>query len=72
MKVTIKDYPETFTFETKAKLPLFNKKHCRKRDGVLHRALALLNINSPLHAYGDYTVESVQKTKDGEVWELGS
>ena len=77
MKIKVDTYPETFTFETRAKFPKFvnsgkNFAYCKNRNAVLLRALKRLNIDSPCHAYEDYVVESVRKTKDGEVWQLGS
>lgn len=71
MKIKIESYPCTFEFKTPARFRKFNS-HCDARDAILHKAMKALKIVSPCHDYEDYTVEMVEKTKDGEIWHLAS
>ncbi len=48
----------------------YKAEEIRKR--LLFRYLNKLKIYSPCHAYGDYVVERVTETPDGEIWQLGS
>lgn len=73
-KITIEHYPATFSFNTRAKLPKFNRNSysCKVRQKLLLKNLKKFNIDSPCHAYEDYVVELVHKTSNGEIWRLGS
>lgn len=75
-RIQIKEYPDTFEFNIRTKLPKFKNgkgfKYCDIRNELLYKYLKKLNINSPYHHYGDYVVEVVTKTSDGEIWQLGS
>lgn len=42
------------------------------RNDLLHKHMRRLKVYSPCHAYGDYVVEVVTETSDGEIWHLGS
>lgn len=73
-KIQINSYPDTFSFILKEELPAFNRDlgPCETRDRILHEQMRTLKVNSPYHAYEDYTVEVVTKTAEGEIWRLGS
>jgi hypothetical protein len=52
-----------------------NRKNCKAeeiRNEILFRYLKKLKIRSFGHGYGDYVVEKVTVTNDGEIWQLGS
>ena len=75
--ITIKDYPQTFSFTTITKLAPFNNddpddESCEVRQKLLLRNLKKYNIDSPCHEYTDYIVERVYPTDNGEIWFLGS
>lgn len=76
-KITIKYYPQTFSFNTITKLPPFNNDDpdyeiCEVRQRLLLKNLKKYKIDSPCHLYTDYIVEIVYPTDDGEIWFLGS
>ena len=71
IKVKVLQYPQTFEFETGVEFPPFEY-GCKKRCQVLLKELKRQKIHSPMHAYEDYVVEIVKKSKFGENWELGS
>jgi hypothetical protein len=58
---------ENFVWEDRKN---YKAEQVRKR--LLLRYLNKLKIHSPCHAYGDYVVERVTETPDGEIWQLGS
>lgn len=75
--IKIEHYPATFEFRIRTNLPKFcngenNFKYCEVRNKLLYKYLRKLKIYSPCHHYGDYVVERVRKTEDGEIWTLGS
>ena len=75
--ITIKDYPQTFSFTTITKLKPFNNddpdiESCEVRQRLLLKNLKKYKIDSPCHLYTDYVVESVYPTDNGEIWFLGS
>lgn len=71
MRIQINNYPSTFSFHTRKKLPEFEY-GCQTRVTILHKKMNKLKPDSPYHSYEDFTVEVVYKTPDGEIWQLGS
>jgi hypothetical protein len=71
MKVVIKFYPATFSFNVDEELPPFNP-GCEIRQEILLHELYEQEIDSYSHAYEDYYISRVIKTKTGEEWVLGS
>jgi len=71
MKVSIKHYPASFSFEVDDELPKFNG-YCETRQYILLDELYNQEIPSPCHMYEDYYICAVRKTKKGEEWILGS
>lgn len=73
MKITIKDYPCTFSFEIDRGLPKFklDQDECLRTE-IVREEMRKQKIDSPCHSYDDYIVEMVKETKDGEIWYLGS
>ena len=69
--IEVVGYPATFHLNTFEKLPKFSGR-CKVRDRLLLEALIKLEIDSPCHAYEDYTVERVDKKGRIEFWHLGS
>lgn len=72
-KLTIKinTYPANITFSTTVVLPTFSY-GCEARGKLLVAALKRKNIDSPIHDYGDYTVEFIERVGNTEIWEIGS
>ena len=82
MKITVVDYPCTFSFEVSVVLPAF-KYGCKTRGLLLAEAMKDQKIDSPMHGYEDYVVEDIERfDKNGktawgkkvvaEKWHLGS
>lgn len=70
MKIKVMNYPRTFSFDTKEKLPPF-KYGCSVRTAIVQKQLAKITYNV-LHVPKDFIVERVRKTATGETWHLGS
>jgi len=75
--ITIKNYPQTFSFTTITKLTPFNNddpdiESCEVRQRLLLKNLKKYKIYSRCHDYTDYRVEIVFPTSIGEIWFLGS
>lgn len=71
MKITIIDYPTTFSFNIEKKLPKFHY-GCSVRSQILHEQLVYNQIETLCHDPLDYIVEEIIPIKGGEIWELGS
>lgn len=72
--ITICEYPQTFTFKTKKKLPPF-KYGCEVRTKLAHDAMKRYKVSSPSHSYCEYVVEEVCTAHflpNQEYWYLGS
>jgi len=74
-KITVLDYPVTFSFETDVELPPFkydaDNKGYKVRTKLVQQELKKIKYGSP-HVPSDFVVEVVTETEDGETWELGS
>jgi hypothetical protein len=71
MKIIIRDYPSTFSFDTEEKLPIFQY-GCHVRTKIVQQEIIQQQIETPCHDPFDYCVEVIIPFKDGEIWELGS
>jgi hypothetical protein len=73
-KITVKDYPSTFSFTIDDDLPEFDEEeeYCEVRTEILHEMMHCMQIPSPCHLYEDYVVQVVEITEEGETWYLGS
>ena len=73
-KITICEYPQTFTFKTKKVLPPFTY-GCKIRTMLAEQAMKRHKIYSPCHGYNEYVVEIVITAglpPNEEYWYLGS
>lgn len=73
-KITVMHYPDTFRFETRAKLPPF-KPYCRVRTRILQAYLRKFPIlfADCHHDVTDFVVERMRKVKGGgECWEVAT
>jgi hypothetical protein len=75
-EIRIEYYPSNINFSVNKALPDF-KFGCQTRRKLLISAMKKMKVPSPVHAYEDYIVEAVKKTKKAngqtvEVWYLGS
>ncbi len=71
MKIIIRDYPSTFSFNLEKKLPKFQY-GCHVRTRIVQQQIVQQQIETPFHEPSDYTVEVIIPFEGGEVWELGS
>ncbi len=71
MLIKVRNYPQTFEFETQVEFPKF-KYGCEMRREALVQAMQKLKVNSPRHAYEDYTVAKIIKRNGLELWFLDS
>jgi hypothetical protein len=71
MKIIIRDYPSTFSFDTEEKLPKFQF-GCHVRTKIVQQEIIQQQIETPCHDPFDYCVEVIIPFKGGEIWELGS
>ena len=75
-KITIKGYPDTFSFLVYKKFKPFDNEDFEADDDgridILLIKMYELNVNSNGHAYEDFVIERVKKVKGGEEWILGS
>ena len=75
-KITIKGYPDTFSFTVFKKFKPFDNEDFEADDdgriNILLIKMYELNVNTNGHAYEDFVIERVKKVKGGEEWMLGS
>jgi len=75
-KISIKGYPDTFSFTVIKKFKPFDNEDFEADDDGRGQILILkmyeLKVKSISHAYEDYVIERVRKVKGGEEWILGS
>jgi len=75
-KITIKGYPDTFSFNVSKKFKPFDNDDFEADDDgrtdILLIKMFELNVKSNGHAYNDFIIERVKKVKGGEEWILGS
>jgi hypothetical protein len=71
MKIVIKHYPASFSFQIDEELPPFED-FCPKRQEILLFQLNHKKIKSYSHEYEDNYICHVIETKSGEEWVLGS
>lgn len=71
--IIVQEYPCTFNFKTRKKLPKF-RYDCPTRRKILVDAMRRMKIKSPSHLYTDYVVEVIEcyPAENAEVWHLGS
>ena len=75
-KISIKGYPDTFSFTVFKKFKPFDNDDFEADDDGRSEILLIkmyeLKVKSISHAYEDYVIERVRKVKGGEEWILGS
>lgn len=69
--ITVVDYPETFSFITRQKLPKFSF-DCQTRYKILQKKLRQLNVDSAAHDWKDFNIEQVVEKYGQEFWYLGT
>lgn len=71
-RITVVGYPDTFSFNVRKELPLFNNEYCEIRQEILLRQFKRQNIYSPCHLYVDYVIEEIEVIDNEEFWHLCS
>jgi hypothetical protein len=69
--IIVTDYPSTFSFHTKEKLPRF-KFDCPVRTRIIQEELVKQKIETPYHEPNHYMVEEITRFEGGEIWGLGT
>jgi hypothetical protein len=73
-QIIVIDYPETFTFKVRKKMPDFEY-GCEVRNKILRLELEKQNIPTDFYSYDDYAVEYVEtklEMPNYEFWYIGS
>ena len=75
-KISIKGYPDTFSFTVFKKFKPFDNDDFEADDDGRGQILLIkmyeLAVKTNGHAYEDFVIERVKKVKGGEEWILGS
>lgn len=72
LKITVKDYPCTFSFTVLRDFNPFSNIDQDGRSEILLKKMYEMDVHSPCHEYEDYVIENVRRVRGGEHWYLGS